>query len=284
MARMSEAANQEQIDYWNDDAGPRWVGAADDMDARIRPMGERAIAALDPQPGERVLDVGCGCGDTSRTLANRVGDSGAVIGVDVSEPMLAIARERGARLAQLSFRLADAQSWRPEQSVDAVFSRFGVMFFANPGRAFTNLHDATQPGGRMAFVCWKSREFNPWMIEPMRAVAHLVDLPDAPDPTEPGPFALGDPDRLTDLLQTGGWTDIELDDVATVMDLGSAHDATQFFMEIGPLAGPSEDLSTEQRDGVRAALTDMLEANATKGRVAMPAGIWVVSARRKSPG
>ncbi len=179
---MAEA-NQEQQRFWNEHAGPTWVRWQDALDRQIRPHGDLALEALAPAPGESVLDVGCGCGDTSLELARRVGDKGAVLGVDLSAPMLERARARAveAGMPQLRFEQVDAQSGElGAAAFDALFSRFGVMFFEDAPSAFGNLARALRPGGRLAFVCWQPPSENPWVTVPMAAVAPLLTLPPPP--------------------------------------------------------------------------------------------------------
>ncbi|MFM8411336.1 MAG: class I SAM-dependent methyltransferase, partial [Alphaproteobacteria bacterium] len=158
MTRLAASGpNAEQIDYWNDMAGPKWVALQESLDRQIGPLGAAAMAAADLQPGERVLDVGCGCGATSIELARRVAPGGAVLGVDVSTVMLEAARAAAGRAGAegLEFANADAQTAPlTPAGFDVVFSRFGVMFFADPTAAFANLRRALRPGGRLAVVCW----------------------------------------------------------------------------------------------------------------------------------
>src|SRR5450432_999963 len=156
MSQLDDGPNAAQVAYWNDTAGPTWVAMQDVMDVQLGELGLKAIAALGVRPGERVIDVGCGCGGTTIELARRVGETGRVLGADISAPMLAVAKGRAAAQALnwASFEQADAQTYLFEPA-DAVFSRFGVMFFADPVAAFANLRLALAPAGRLAFVCWR---------------------------------------------------------------------------------------------------------------------------------
>lgn len=278
--------NAEQVTYWNAQSGPIWVARQAALDRMIAPFGARAMDALAPRPGERIVDVGCGCGDTSLALARRVGPSGAVLGIDVSEPMLARARERAAaeRLAQVRFVAGDAQTHAfAAASADALFSRFGVMFFVDPTAAFANLRTALQPDGRLAFVCWQERAANPWMTTLLAALASAVALPPPPAPDAPGPFALGDRERLRRILDGAGFRDVAIEPFTPPVVLGGGgtlDESVEFALDLGPTSAALRDGGPEARPRITAALHEALAPFATPGGVTMPAAAWIVTARR----
>jgi len=192
--------NAEQIKYWNEQAGPKWVALQALLDAQIAPLGRRAMDRAGVLAGAHILDVGCGCGQTTLELARRAGSGGAVTGIDISTVMLdrarQVAQEAGVR--NVEFVNADAQTYTfPAAAFDVMFSRFGVMFFIDAVTAFAHLRAALRPEGRVAFVCWRSLFDNPWMLVPMMAAASHVQLPAPPAPDAPGPFAFADPDSVT---------------------------------------------------------------------------------------
>src|SRR5947199_350388 len=207
MATLEPAGpNAEQIKYWNETAGPKWIAFQRLLDAQLEPLGRRTMDAAGSVGGERVLDVGCGCGDTTLELGRRVGPEGRVLGVDVSGGMVARAAEaaREARLRNVGFENADAQTHRfARGEFDVLYSRFGVMFFADAAAAFTNLRSALGPGGRLAFICWQALRENPWLAVPLAAAARHLTLPPPPAPDAPGPFSLGDPERVRGILSRG---------------------------------------------------------------------------------
>ena len=197
------AANAAQIEFWNNAAGLTWAECQAQLDRQLAILGAAAMRSLAPAAGERILDIGCGCGETSYALAERVGATGAVLGVDISEPMLAVARQRSGTpgSATPDFLQADAQTADlGEAGFDAVFSRFGVMFFNDPAAAFANIRRALKPGGRLAFVCWRPMAENPWMRVPMEAALPLLPPQPPADPTAPGPFAFADSERVRGIL------------------------------------------------------------------------------------
>ncbi|HWZ71716.1 MAG TPA: methyltransferase domain-containing protein, partial [Casimicrobiaceae bacterium] len=149
------ADNSEQIAEWNGALGQRWVAMQREIDRIVVPFGAAALKAAAPQPGERVIDIGCGCGDTSIEIARIVGEAGAVFGIDVSQPMLEVARSRGAlaNCAHLAFHNGDASGASLPANTDLLFSRFGVMFFSQPAQAFSHLRKSLRVGGRCVFVC-----------------------------------------------------------------------------------------------------------------------------------
>jgi SAM-dependent methyltransferase len=277
--------NAEQRAYWNEQAGPIWVGMQERMDSQIGAHGARALAILAAQPGERVLDVGCGCGDTALAIARAVGPAGRVLGVDISMPMLARARERAAAagLANASFEHADAQTHAlPAAAFDALFSRFGVMFFEAPATAFANLARALRPGGRVVFACWQPVAANVWVSVPMAALASVLPLPPPPPPGAPGPFAFGDTERVRGILSEAGLGQIAFRGEELPMVFGGLDEAAAFLTDMGPAsravreAGGGDALREKAQAAIRAALAPY----ARTGRVELPSAIWVVSARK----
>ena len=172
-------SNAAQIQDWNAAVGRTWTQFQEQLERQLDPLGREALRALAPMPGEHILDIGCGCGATTLDLAVRVGPVGSVVGVDISVPMLDVARRRPrpADAGAAEFLQLDAQ-YDPLGSVfDAAFSRFGVMFFSDPVAAFKNILTSLKHGGRLAFVCWRRLEENPWVRVPLEAARPF--LPDA---------------------------------------------------------------------------------------------------------
>src|SRR5881296_2393320 len=283
-------ANAEQIRYWNEAAGPKWVSFQKVIDAQIAPLGERAMDRASIGPGERVADVGCGCGDTTITLATRVGPQGLVLGVDISTPMLerAVATARAAGVVNIRFENADAQTHRLAPSAfDVVYSRFGVMFFTDPVAAFTNLRAALRPGGRLAFVCWQALPENPWLFVPLRAAAQHLTLPPPPAPDAPGPFAFADPERVRGILARAGFGDIVLEELHTTLTLGgggTVDQAVRFLTEgVGPVSGVLREADPAVRPTVAAAVRAAIAPFNTPQGVRMGSAAWIVTARSSTP-
>ncbi len=279
---MSDASNAEQIRYWNDDAGPVWVRHQDRIDENLRPFGERAMEVLDPRAGHAVLEVGCGCGLTTLALADRVGPEGRVTGVDVSAPMLAAARRRAAGRANVEFHQADAQSAELPLAADRLFSRFGIMFFADPVAAFANLARAVVPGGRLAFACWQHPSRNPWIaVIAAAATSAVPDMPPAPPLDSPGPFAFCSPERVQGVLTAAGWTGVTIDGFERQQRLGSSlDDALEHVGHLGALRRALTAAGEARAGAVYAAVRDALVPYAGHDGVVADAAAWVVTAVR----
>lgn len=284
---MSDAGdarpNQDQETYWQEDAGPKWAEHADQMDRRIGHLGDAAMDRLELAPGHSVLDVGCGCGATALQMAQRVGSSGSATGVDLSEVMLNVARTRARQLGlkNVSFQRADVQTHAFSEKFDAIYSRFGVMFFDNPETAFQNLAESLKPGGRLAFVCWCSPKINPWLAVPRAAIEDLVEMPPPPDPGAPGPFAFADPQRVLGLLEQAGLEGGTYDRQEAVLKLGPDVDsAIQFYFELGPFSDLLSESTPTVRERCMDALRRALEPFQSDDGVAMPTSTWLVSAAR----
>jgi SAM-dependent methyltransferase len=279
-------ANPEQFKHWNELSGPRWVRFQDRLDAELAELTAVTMDRAGIAPGAAVLDVGCGCGGTTLELGKRVGARGTVLGLDLSKPMLARAKERvaEARLANVSFRHGDAQvESLPPAAFDLLFSRFGVMFFADPGAAFANLRRALRPGARLAFVCWQAFAENPWLMVPLGAVAKIVPLPPPQAPDAPGPAAFANPERVGRVLGAGGFADVALEDVRIPLALGGGtlEGAVELALEIGPGATALREANAgpELRARVADAIREALAPFAASGRVQIPSAVWVVTAR-----
>jgi SAM-dependent methyltransferase len=277
--------NARQIDYWNQTAGPTWVRHEARLDLQLEPFGAAAMDAAALEGGETVLDVGCGCGTTTLELARRVGPSGRVLGIDISAVMLerAAARARAAARPNARFERADAQThpFAPA-SLDVVYSRFGVMFFADPGAAFANLRRALRPGGRLAFVCWQRPSENPWFLLPaMAAMRHLtIEVPT--DPRAPGPFAFGEADWVREALAAGGFAEPAIEPLQRDLTVGGEGDlaaAVDFMLEMGPVGAAFREASDDTRRAVTTAVRAALAPYATAAGVRMASAAWVVTAR-----
>ena len=277
------SANAQQIDYWNTVAGPTWATFQEQLDRQIEPLGLAAMDQLAPAPGERSLDIGCGCGQTSAALAARVGAEGAVVGVDISAPMLEVARGRplAAGAAAAQFRQADAQVedlTAGAGGFDAAYSRFGVMFFEDPAAAFANIRRALRPGGRVVFVCWRPFALNPWMNIPAAAAAPHLPAMAPPDPAAPGPFAFADDARVRGILGTAGFGAIEIKPLDTRIGGWGVEQTMELAFRVGPLGAAlreAPERSGQVSEAVRAAITPY----ETPDGVLMPAAVWIVEAR-----
>lgn len=286
MASIEAAGpNAEQIKYWNEDTAQRWVEAQAALDAQLDQLGQLAMDAGSLSSGDRVVDIGCGCGATTLEIARRVGSKGSVTGVDVSAPMLAQARRAAAAAgaSNVSFINADAQTHAfATGATDALFSRFGIMFFADPGAAFVNLRRALTPKGRLAFVCWRAFPENPWMAVPMMAALQHVTLPPPPPPDAPGPFAFADADRVRALLTGAGFADVRFEAVDRTLTIGGSGDLDEvvsFLLMLGPTARALREADPSVLPAVRVAVRAALEPYHGPDGVRMAGAVWVVTAR-----
>jgi len=286
MSQGAEGPNAEQFSYWNEEAGQKWVELQERLDSGIGPLGLDAIERAAPAAGERVLDVGCGCGQTALQLAERVGETGSVLGVDLSGPMLARAQERAAQagIRQVRFEQGDAQIHPLEEgSFDLVFSRFGVMFFADPPEAFAALRRATRSGGRLAFLCWRGAEHNPFMAVPYLAVAKHVELPPPPPAGAPGPLSFADDERVRGILESAGWSDVAFEPWEReflVGGRGTLDDAVDFSLRVGPVTRALRLAEGElDMEAITRSVREALAPYATDEGVRMPCSPALVTAR-----
>ena len=281
---MPDEGNVEQRKYWDGDAGHHWVAEADRYDAINRRYGELVVDALSPAAGEAILDVGCGNGAVALEVARRVGADGSVLGLDLSGPMLGVARGRAAEagLDQARFEQGDAQIHPlPAASFDGVVSRFGVMFFNDPVAAFTNLAQATKPGGRLAFACWQDLLANEWLMVPAGAALQHVPFPELGEPGAPGPFSFADPERVHAVLDAAGWTGVALEDTHEPMQMGSSADDVVTFLKGTDMAATLlADAPDDVVEAAWAAVREVLEERVGPDGLVLSGKVWIVTARR----
>ena len=274
--------NADQIAYWNGPAGQRWVRRQQEQDALLAPVAEVLLDRAAPRAGEVALDIGCGWGGTAIALARRVAPGGRVLGVDVSELMLARARELAPPGLPLEFRLGDATLYPFEPGkADLLVSRFGVMFFADPARSFANMRKGLRTGARVVFACWREPSENPWLMLPLQAAySHVPRLPEV-GPEDPGAFSFAAESRVRDILGCAGFSGIRLEPVGLTLDLAigaGIEAAVATAVGIGPtsraLEGQPEPLQAAAIRSIRAALGKHVAGN----RVPLAGAIWIVTA------
>jgi SAM-dependent methyltransferase len=274
--------NADQIAYWNGPGGQRWADRQQSQDVLLAPVAEIMINRAKTKAGERIVDVGCGSGATTIALAQKVGSNGHVLGIDISAPMLARARQLSPNGAPVEFVLADATIYPFEPaSFDLLASRFGVMFFAEPALSFANMRKALRPSGRLAFACWREPRDNPFFMAPLQAVyKHVPKLP-PPGPDDPGPFAFASEARVNRVLSEAGFTDIAMErcDLALDIAIGRGLDAAvESALEIGPASRALDGHPANVRSAATNSIREALATFAKGQAVPLPASIWIVTA------
>jgi len=282
MTSNSEA-NSEAIRAWNTVLFEKFVRYRSTVVTGLGELGDRAMARLAPRPGERIVDLGCGFGDTTYELARRVGPTGRAVGLDAAERFIASAREHDRGLPNASFHLADLELEVPGGPYDAAFSRFGTMFFASPVIALRRIRKAVT--GRLCMVVLRSKAANDWCTEPERIVRELLGDPPKGDHATcgPGPFSMASPDLVGDQLSAAGFTEIAFERVDVPLRLGyTIEQAVDFALALGPagevmrLAG---DAGLARRGEIERALHAALEPSLTPDGVFAGAAAWIVTAR-----
>ena len=285
-SRWGSGANAEAIEAWDGPLYDRFVRFRHIVTSGLGAHGEEALRLVPPQPGQRVLDIGCGFGDTTQRIAGLVGPDGSAVGVDAAPRFIetAAAEAAEAGVENVRFAVADVQTTRFDDRFDLAFSRMGTMFFTSPVAALRNVREALEPGGRLVMVVWRRRIDNDWLYRAQTIVEGIVERPEEYDePTcGPGPFSMADADTTSEILVHAGFTEIGFrrcdipiligGDVAEAIDLG---------MSLGPageilrLAG---DRAKHLHGAVHEALLDGLAEFEAPDGVRAPASTWIVTA------
>jgi SAM-dependent methyltransferase len=277
--------NSTQIERWDGRTGRHWVAEAERYDQMTQAFGDRIVESAAPQPGERVLDVGCGNGAIALAISVLVQPGGTVMGLDISSPMLEEASRRAtaAGITNLSLQKGDVQIYPLAQAAfDLVVSSFGVMFFDDPLAAFANLARALAPRGRLVFACWRELLDNEWLMVPVGAVLTLVPTPDPGPSGGPGPFSLADKNRLQEMLLDAGFTHPHIEELRRPMWMGVSAEDTVMFMqqtEMAETVMKDVDPGTQQR--AWAEVADALKTRAkADGSIELSGSAWLVTANR----
>ncbi|WP_026986649.1 class I SAM-dependent methyltransferase [Fodinicurvata fenggangensis] len=287
---MSEAVNQDErneyVDFWNEVLVPKFVRWRHILVDGLTHHSERVFPKLPVRPGDHVVDVGCGFGDTAIELARRVGPEGSVLGIDCCEGFLAFGREdaRKAKIDNVTFIEADVQSYPFEPEFDFCFSRFGTQFFENPVAALRNMRTSLKPGGVMTMIVWRDIEDNPWLGLPKAIIKDFLPPPGEDARTcGPGPFSMADSTVVTKQLEVAGYGDISFERIDAPLLVGRNPDeAVDFQLALGP-AGEvyreAGEIAEQRHDEIAAALKQELARHETEEGIVLGSSSWMVSAR-----
>ena len=268
----------EQAAFWNGPGGQGWLASYARIERAIAEVGKITLAAAAAKSGERVIDVGCGTGGTTQALAEAVGPTGHVLGVDISKTLVGEAQSQ--RVPNATFVVGDATTHPFDAAAhDLVFSRFGVMFFGDPVAAFRNLQRALKPTGRLVFVCWRTPQENPWGLVPVRAAApHLPPMP-RPGPEDPGQYSFGDRARVERILKESGFGAIRLEPLDRPIWMGAdVAEVVGNAGRFGPMARAFAEATSEQIEKAKAAIAEAITPHQSAAGVVMPGACWLVRA------
>lgn len=270
---------------WAGEMGTKWLANLARFEGMIAPIGEALLKQADFKPGERVLDIGCGGGGTTIAIAQAVAPSGEVLGIDISPDLTHASTQRAsdAGVSNIRFTCADAASIPlADAPFDRLFSRFGSMFFAEPHKAFANLHSLLRPGARIDLAVWGPPRDNLWMMEMMGVARRFVDIPPA-IPRTPGPFAFEDLDYLKEVLASGGFSKLEISLHQGLLPIGGPNvepqEAASFVLSSMAVGRALDEHGPDVRAAAEADLTEMFNKHYVAGQGVMMQGkAWLVSA------
>ncbi|UCI07645.1 class I SAM-dependent methyltransferase [Mesorhizobium sp. B1-1-8] len=278
---QSTQPNTRQAALWNDASGKAWVEMQPILDGVLAPFESLVVDAGYPGEGGNVLDIGCGAGATTLAMARRVGNDGRCVGIDISQPLVALATERARvqEVANASFKVGDAQAYAFEsRHFDAVVSRFGVMFFDDPVAAFINIRQAARPGGKLAFVAWRSPAENDFMTTAARAAAPFLPPAPVPNPDAPGQFAFADGAKVKRILEASGWSSIKLEQADLPCQIAEG-DLMTYATRLGPVGAALREVDRATAEKITTALPAAFAPFVEDGKARFNAASWLVTAR-----
>ena len=277
---MSNSINIEQEELWNGSFGEGFIRSEDYLHRLIEPFSKTAIDRVNAQPGDYILDVGCGCGSTSIALAQ----SGAKIrGIDISKKMISRAIEKSKGISDISFHATDAASETFKVEYTHIFSQFGVMFFSDPYAAFSNIRSGLKEKGKITFLCWQGLSENEWISSTNEVLESFQpEGMTPPDPKSPGGFAFADNEYVIDILRSTNFSNIEFQALNTKFDMGkTTEELMSLHLDIGPLSVLLESLSKESGRQAIEAVEKSLERRTEKTGLHLSAAAWLVTAEAK---
>ncbi len=280
--------NIEQFQYWNDKSGPKWVKLDDSMNERFSTLTDELFRRADINENDNVLDIGCGGGETSFRASQLVGSNGYVLGADISDTLLHLARSKYSKVDNLEFNLCDAQSHKfQSNSFDRIISRFGVMFFDDPVAAFKNVRSSLKVGGSLNFVCWTEIMQNEFIIDGAEIITKHTQVNLPPVTREPGPFGLSEKSYVEEILTASGFKNIKIDTVQTTISTrDSVQQAANILMNIGPRAKmlSRKDISDETMLQIKSEIEELCKSKQIGNEITYKACLNYVSAvRRMAP-
>ncbi len=275
--------NADMEAFWDGQGGRTWVARQQHTDTTLASVTDALLTFAAPRAGERVLDVGCGCGAPTLEFARSVGPAGSVAALDISGPMLAEgeARASSAGLANIEWRKADPAT-APLDQYDLLTSAFGTMFFGDPVGAFANMRHAARPNARMAIVCWRALAENPWVEVPMTAVARHLPPRAEPVPHAPGMFAFADPEHVAGVLTASGWAAPQFEKFDIDLDIAAGHGLEEAVVQSMQIGAVNSWLRNQPEMVVEGAIVSLREALTpyVKGNgVFLPGAMWLISSR-----
>ena len=277
-------ANEEQFELWNESMGKKWAEEDDSMNERLSILTKELFLRLNISRGDKILDIGCGGGQTSFEASEIVGENGYVVGADISKILLDLARSKYPNTKNLEFRLCDVQNYEfRENSFNKVISRFGVMFFENPIEAFKNIYDSLQEGGSLNFVCWTNVMENEFFTDPTNIIIRHLNK-DFPEITRsPGPLAFSEEKYINEILSNSGFKNIKVEKVYSLITTNDSPEKNgELLLSIG-LGGrllADANLSKKELSVIRDEMVEISQKRQKNGKITYKACLNYVSATK----